>query len=369
MKIDYSYLPRQFAQPDKILAEIHELLKTGDFTLGKAVIEFEERFAHLISTKYAIGVNSGTAALFLSLKAIDLQLGDEVITTVNTFVATAGAIETAGGRIKFVDCDDKYVMDTTKLEAAITDKTRVIMPVHYSGQPVDMEEVLRIAERHDLVVIEDACCAIDAEVGSRRCGSIGLTGTFSLHPLKNLNIWGDGGIITTDSEEIRDKLQLLRNHGMINRDEYAFYAYNSRLDSLQAIVGNHLIDDVKWITDKRIENADKFDAAFADLSAFITIPPRPTDERRVYHMYMLLVERRDELNAYLQDNGIDSKIHYPIPLHLQPASKNLGYKLGDFPVAEEQAKKIISLPVHQHLTDAEVEYVIDHVRSFYKERS
>lgn len=366
MKVEYSYLTRQFEQPEKILESIGELVKTGDFTLGKPVIEFEERFADLVGTKYAIGVNSGTDSLFLSLKAIDLQTGDEVITNVNTFVATAGAIETAGGRIRFVDCNDKYVIDVDKIEEAITDKTKAIMPVHYSGQPVDMKKVLEIANKHNLLVIEDSCCAIDAEIDGMRCGTIGLTGTFSLHPLKNLNVWGDSGVVTTNSEEIRDKLHLLRNHGMKNRDEYAFYAYNSRLDSLQAVVGNHLIDDVKWITNKRIQHAKKLDEALSSLSEFITIPERSANERHVYHMYMLLVKRRDELLKYLHEKQIEAKIHYPIPLHLQEASKKLGYKKGDFPVAEKQATQLISLPVHQHLNDNEVSYMIEQIFNFYK---
>ncbi|MCB0333328.1 MAG: DegT/DnrJ/EryC1/StrS family aminotransferase [Bdellovibrionales bacterium] len=365
MKVPYSYLPRQFESHDAILSDISKLVKSGDFTLGEPVTEFENRFAKLIGSKYAIGVNSGTDALFLSLKAIDLQPGDEVITAVNTFVATAGAIETAGGRIRFVDCNDTYVIDVNKIEEAITDRTRVIMPVHYSGQPAEMDVILQIAKRHDLTVIEDSCCAIDAEYQSMRCGTIGLTGTFSLHPLKNLNVWGDSGVVTTDSEKVRDTLVLLRNHGMINRDEYAFYAYNSRLDSLQAVVANHLIDDVQWITDKRIEHAHQYDSAFADLSDFIAIPPRRENERHVFHMYMMLVQDRDRLNDYLHENGIESKIHYPIPLHLQKASQHLGYRQGDFPVAEQQAKDIISLPVHQHLTGEEVAYVIEKVRSFY----
>lgn len=366
MKIGYSYLNRQFEDCDKILSDIKELVLSGDFTLGKAMVEFENRFAKLIGTKYAIGVASGTDALFLSLKALGIGEGDEVITTANTFVATVGAIETAGARTRFVDCNEKYVMDVDKVEAAITPKTKAIMPVHYSGQPVDMTKLMEIAKKHNLHVVEDSCCAINASYDGKNCGSIGISGAFSLHPLKNLNVWGDGGVITTNSEEMRDKLHLLRNHGMIDRDTYAFYGYNSRLDSLHAVVGNHLIDDVVWITDQRIKNADKFDTAFSEISQFITIPPRAENERRVYHMYMMLVERRDELNEFLLANGIDSKIHYPTPLHMQPASNHLGYREGDFPVAEAQAKNIISLPAHQHLTDDEMDYMISKVIEFYK---
>ncbi len=366
MKVPYSYLPDQFANPKAILNEIEELVRSGDFTLGKAVTEFENRFAVLIGTKYAIGVGSGTDALFLSLKALGIDKGDEVITATNTFVATAGAIETAGAKIVFVDCNEKYVMDTNAISKAITPKTKAIMPVHFSGQPADMKKILEIGVKNNVHVVEDACCAIDGASAQLRCGAAGITGAFSLHPLKNLNVWGDAGVITTNSTEVDRQLRLLRNHGMVNRDVYEFYAYNSRLDSLQAVIGNHLLDDVKWITDQRIKFANAYDQFFAkELEDFVTIPPRSSNERHVYHMYMMLVKDRDNLNQYLQKSGIESKIHYPTPLHLQPASKKLGYKLGDFPVAESQAKNIISLPVHQHLSDEQVNYVAQKVKEFY----
>lgn len=369
MKVSYSYLPRQFANPDAILSDIKELVQKGDFTLGNKLEEFETRFAEFIGAKYAIGVGSGTDALFLSLKALGIGDGegyrrDEVITTANTFVATAGAIETAGAVIRFVDCNDKYVMDVDKIEAAITKNTKAIMPVHYSGQPVDMKKLQVIAKKHNLPIVEDACCAIDGEYEGERCGAIGVTGSFSLHPQKNLNVWSDGGVVTTNDVTIRDKLLLLRNHGMRDRDHYAFYAYNSRLDPIQAIVGNHLLGDVKWITNKRIEIAGLFDEAFENIDGII-IPPRDKNERRVYHMYMLLSNRRDELVKYLIAKGVDAKVHYPIPLHLQEASRHLGYKAGDFPVAEGQAKNIFSLPAHQHLSDEEIEYTIQCVCNFY----
>lgn len=371
MKVSYSYLPRQFANPDPILADIKKLVLKGDFTLGKTLEEFENQFAKFIGVKHAIGVGSGTDALFLSLKALGIGDGagyrkDEVITAVNTFVATVGAIETAGAVTRFVDCNDKYVMDVSKVEAAITKNTKAIMPVHYSGQPVKMKELKKIAEKYNLAIIEDACCAIDAEIDGMRCGTIGTSAAFSLHPQKNLNVWSDGGVITTNSDELAEKFRLLRNHGMVDRDHYAFYAYNSRLDPLQAIVGNHLIGDVKWITNKRIEIAQQFDRAWTELGQYITIPKRESNERSVYHMYMMLVKNRDELYKYLVDKGVDAKVHYPIPLHMQEASRHLGYKQGDFPMAETQAKTIISLPAHQHLTDEEVQYTIDCVKSFYR---
>lgn len=367
MRVSYSYLSQQFANPEPMLEAIRKVVQSGDFTLGQPVREFEERFAKLIGTHYAVGVGSGTDALFLSLKAIGVQPGDEVITAVNTFVATAGAIHIAGARIVFVDCNDKYVMDVNQVARAITPKTKAIVPVHYAGQPVDLKTLMDIAG--DIPVIEDACQGIDSAINGKKCGTVGITGAFSLHPLKNLNVWGDGGVITTNSEEMRRKLQLLRNHGMKNRDEYEFYAYNSRLDSIQAGIGNALIEQTPWITEQRIRAAKFYDETFQGLSPRMIVPPRSPKERCVYHLYMLLVERRDELLKYLNEKGIEAKIHYPIPLHLQPASAHLGYKRGDFPVAEAQAKSLITLPVHQHLTLQELDYVAQTVHNFYKNRT
>jgi dTDP-4-amino-4,6-dideoxygalactose transaminase len=228
-----------------------------------------------------------------------------------------------------------------------------------------MGRVLEIAARHGLPVLEDACQSIGAAVNGRRCGSWGATAGFSLHPLKNLNVWGDGGLITTDSRKLRDKLTLMRNHGMSTRDEYACYAYNSRLDSLQAVVGLHLIKDFEWITSTRIANAAKLDAALSKLSPRVTLPRRDPKERHVFHLYQFLAQDRDRLCRHLQDRGVEAKIHYPVPLHLQPASRGLGYKEGAFPKAEAQAKATITLPVHQHLTGEELDYMIRGVEEFY----
>jgi dTDP-4-amino-4,6-dideoxygalactose transaminase len=368
MKVKYSYLSRQFAEIDPILKEIRALVKSGDFTLGEPVRRFEDSFAKLIGAKHAIGVGSGTDALFLILKALGVGPGDEVITAANTFVATAGAIETAGAKIVFVDCDEKSVIDPKKIERAITKRTKALLPVHWAGQPPDLAVILDLGKKHGLPVVEDACQAIGAAQGKLRGGASGIAGGFSLHPLKNLNVWGDGGVITTNSTELRDKLRLMRNHGMSSRDEYAFYAYNSRLDSLQAVVGNHLIKDVDWITETRIKNAKRLDAGLSKLAPKIELPPRSAGDRHVYHLYQFFCEDRDALYDFLRKKGVEAKVHYPVPLHLQPASRHLGCKPGDFPVAEAQAKKTLTLPVHQHLTDEELEYMIACVREFYGKR-
>jgi dTDP-3-amino-2,3,6-trideoxy-4-keto-D-glucose/dTDP-3-amino-3,4,6-trideoxy-alpha-D-glucose/dTDP-2,6-dideoxy-D-kanosamine transaminase len=241
-----------------------------------------------------------------------------------------------------------------------------VMPFVWGGQPPDMPRIMEIARKHGLQVVEDACQGIGARIGGSLCGSWGISAGFSLHPLKNINVWGDGGVITTNSLEMRDKLRLLRNHGMSSRDEYALYAYNSRLDSLQAVVGNHLIKDFHWITQSRIANARLLDEALAKLGDNVSLPPRDSGETHVYHLYQFHAKGRDALLKFLQERGVEAKVHYPTPLHLQPASRALGYKRGDFPVAEADAAATITLPVHQHLSTAELNYMIRCIREFYK---
>ena len=365
MEVKYSYLIEQFKDHKKIFELIDKLIETGDYTLGKAVQEFEQKFAKLVGVKYAIGANSGTDALFLSLRAIGIKPGDEVITVPNTFIATAGAIVAAGAKPVFVDVTDEYTIDPEQIEKAITTKTKALIPVHYAGHPADMIEVMDIAKKHRLMVIEDACQAISAAIDNQCVGTFGLTGCFSLHPLKNLNVWGDGGVIVTNSEEIRDRLLLLRNHGLKNRNVVEIFGYNSRLDSLQAIVGNHLIKDIHKITERRIKWAQKLDTSLRMLDGFITIPKRRANKRYVYHLYMIMAKDRDKLLSYLLENAIEAKIHYPIPLHLQPAATSLGYKEGDFPMTESQCKSIITLPVHQHLKEEQIDYIIEKIKEFY----
>jgi len=365
MYVPFSYLDRQFADIDAYLNDIKELVKSGDFTLGKPLTEFEERFAELCRIPYAIGVASGTDALVLSLKVLGIGPGDEVITTPTTFIATVGAIVMTGARPVFVDSEDGYVIDALKIEDAITPRTKAIIPVHYTGNVADMPAIMKIARKHKLMVIEDACQAIEASLHGKPVGSWGETASFSLHPLKNLNVWGDGGVIITRSAKLAEALRLYRNHGLINRDEVSTFGGNSRLDTLQAVIGNRLIKQVKFITDQRIANAKRYDEAFADMGEYIRIPGRRPGVKHVYHLYIVRASKRDELLAYLNERGVEAKIHYPIPVHLQKAAQYLGYKEGDFPVSEEDSRTIITLPAHQHLTSDEIDYAIEQVRSFY----
>jgi dTDP-4-amino-4,6-dideoxygalactose transaminase len=364
LKVRYSYLPQQFADPSEILEELRRFVPTGDFTLGKPVAEFERRFADLIGTKHAIGVGSGTDSLKLSLKALGVGHGDEVITTANTFIATVGAINEVGARPVFVDCDDTFCMDVGEVEAAITPRTAALMPVHFTGYMTDMRKLSPIADKRGLPVVEDACQAILADIAGKRAGTWGKAGGFSLHPLKNLNVWADGGVIVTDDDAFADRLRLLRNHGLRNRDEIDVLGYNSRLDSVQAIVGNWLIKDVHDITARRIASAARYDAGFAEIAG-IRIPPRPPDCRRVFHLYIVFARDRDRLLARCLEKGIEAKVHYPIPLYQQKGLAHFGYKAGDFPVTDRHAREIISFPCDQHLADDQIDYVIEVVREFY----
>jgi dTDP-3-amino-2,3,6-trideoxy-4-keto-D-glucose/dTDP-3-amino-3,4,6-trideoxy-alpha-D-glucose/dTDP-2,6-dideoxy-D-kanosamine transaminase len=252
------------------------------------------------------------------------------------------------------------------LSMAITPKTKAIMPVHLTGNPADMDEICRIAREHNVFVIEDAAQAVMASIKGKRVGSFGEIGCFSLHPLKNLNVGGDGGVITTQSREIYEKLNLYRNHGLINRDETEVFGYNSRLDTIHAVIADYFIPKLEEVTQKRRKNAEIYDNELKNLSDFVKIPLRRENFFQVFHTYVIMVERREELIKYLSENGIETKIHYPIPIHVQKPYQKLGFKKGDFPLSERQASSIISLPIHQFLTEEQIYYVITKIKEFYK---
>lgn len=369
MKVKYSYLDTQFADAEHILQDIRGLLRSGQFTLGPAVDQFERRFAEICGATYAIGVNSGTDALMLILRALGVGPGDEVITAPNSFIATAGAIAMIGARPVFVDVGDDYNIDPAQIEAAITPRTRVLLPVHLTGNPAAMPEILDIGRRHGLHVVEDAAQAIGAAINGRPIGSWGIAAEFSLHPLKNLNVWGDGGVVVTNSPELAEQIRLLRNHGLRTRDEAVIFGQNSRLDTLQAIVACHLIDQLEGITEARIRNAAAYDAALGSVDGALRIPQRPQHVRQVYHTYVIQAHDRDRLAEFLAGRGIETKVHYPIPLHLQPAAAALGYRRGDFPVCEAQADAILTLPVHQDVSATALAHVAETIRAFYLQAS
>jgi len=365
-KVQWSYLPKQFSGDniDEILSLLRDFIPTGDLTLGKPVREFEERFAALLGARHAIGVNSGTDAIRLSLKAVGVGPGDEVITVANTFIATIGAIAENYARPVLVDCTDNFCIDSSQIEAAITDRTKAILPVHLAGQMADMPAILEIAKRHNLPVIEDSCQCILGSIDGQNAGTFGRTGCFSLHPLKNLNVWGDGGVIITNDDETATILRRLRNHGLADRDHVVMMGGNSRLDSVQAVIANWLVDQVHFITDTRISNAGVLDAGLSRISQ-IMVPRRFKDRKLVYHLYIVFAEQRDDLLRFCKDRGIEAKVHYPIPVYLQEGLRNYGYAKGDFPVTDQHAANMISLPAHEHLTADQLQYMIETVGEFY----
>lgn len=365
MRVPFSYLERQFSDIEPYLDDLRCFVKTCDFTLGKPLLEFEQKFADLVGLPYAVGVSSGTDALILSMKACGIGPGDEVITTPMTFVATVGSIAMVGAKPVLVDSEDGFVIDPDKIEAAITPRTKAIIPVHFTGNVADMPRISEIAKKHGLILFEDACQAVEGRVGSMPIGSWSETASFSLHPLKNLNVWSDGGLICTRNEKLAEKLRLYRNHGLVNRNEVAFFGYNARLDTWKAVIANRVIKTARQMTEKRKANAKTYDNAFADMAPYIRIPSRRPDVGHVFHLYVVRASRRDELLAFLQEKGVEAKVHYPIPLHLQEAARYLGYKKGDFPVCESDIDQIITLPAHPYLTDDEIGYTIEQVRKFY----
>lgn len=366
MKVPYLDLPAQHAPiKEELLGAIEKLFDSGQFILGDPVSSFEEQFAEMCGTSYAVGVSDGTDALILSMRAMGVgeEDGDEVISVSNSYLATGNAIVLAGANPVYVDVLDDYTMDPEKLEEAITERTKAIVPVHLTGLPAQMDAISQVAEKHGVPIIEDAAQAVRAEYKGSRTGNLGKVGCFSLHPLKNLNACGDGGVITTNDEGLYDTLLKARNHGLKNRDECEFVSSNARLDPMQAeilkVKMKHLPD---WEARRR-EIAARYQEALKDL---VKVPEEGPDRKGVYHTFVIQCEERDRLKDYLAEQGIDTKIHYPIPIHLQDPMKERGYQKGDLPVTEKQTEKILSLPVYPELKDEQIEYICEAIRAFYR---
>jgi aminotransferase EvaB len=364
MKVRYSYLRQQFSNCPDLWIKLKKFVRTGDFTLGKPLEDFEKKFARLMKVKYAIGVNSGTDAIKLSLKVLGVKSGDEVITAANTFVATVGAITELGAIPVFVDCDETFCINTNLVEKKITKKTKAIIPVHYTGYMTNMIKLKKIARKYKIPIVEDACQSILASVNGKLSGSWGDLGAFSLHPLKNINVWSDGGIITTNKLKYYKELRLLRNHGLESRDKVKICGYNSRLDTFQAVVGNWLLPKAHSIANARIKNARFYDKNFKKIQQ-ITIPPRPKNFKIVYHLYIVFAKDRDNLLKYCHKKGIEAKVHYPTPIYRQKALEYLKHKKGDFPVTDFHAKNMITFPCDQHISLNQMKYVISTLKKFY----
>lgn len=348
---------------NEILEKFNELSTSGSYILGSEVEEFEKEFAALCGTRFALGIGNGADALFLIMKAMGIGPGDEVITAPNSFLASAGTIVATGATPRFCDVSHDYNLDPAQLEKAITARTKAIMPVHLTGLPADMDAINDIARRHNLFVLEDCAQAVNATYKGKKVGGLSDAGAFSLHPLKNLHVHGDGGAITTNNESLYQRIRLLRNHGLKNRDECEVWGYNSRLDTIQAAICRIKLKHIgKW-TLRYQEISQLYSHG---LEGVVKLPQRYHDREGVYHNFVIMVERREELQNFLLSKGIETKIHYPIPIHLQKPAKELGYKLGDFPVSETQSKSILSLPIYPEITNLMVDQVISGIREFYK---
>lgn len=364
-KIPYVDIAAQHAAiKAELMAEIGRVLDHGQFILGEQVAEFEQRFAALCGVRYAVGVNSGTDALILALKAVGVGRGDEVITAPNSFVASTACIRLLGARPVFVDVREDCNIDPGKIAAALSPSTKAILPVHLTGRPCEMDPVLQLAEAKEVPIIEDCAQAVIAEYKGRRVGSFGAIGCFSLHPLKTLNACGDGGVLTTNDPELYQQLQILRNIGLRTRDDCVVWSHNSRLDTLQAAILLVKLRYLEHWTERRRENACSYQERLAGLPE-VQVPVETAAERSVYHTFVIQADRRDDLLGFLSARGIGSAIHYPVPIHLSTAGKELGYPEGSFPVAERQARRILSLPVYPELTAAQLDRVSETIHEFY----
>lgn len=380
-RVEYAYLPREIfpphIEPDnprlghKIMGAWYKLLATGDFTLGPTVEAFEAAFAESVDAPRAIGVRSGTDALALAIEALglghkahaprcDCEL-KRIAVPVNTFYASVGAILQAGAWPVLVDVDDEYLIDlkqVTKLwKVGAID---ALMPVCLTGNPVDIPSGMF----EGLPIIYDAAQAIGAEIRGRKIGALGEAVCYSLHPLKNIHAVGDGGVVTSRDSRLIVKIARLRNHGLISRDDWLVPGYNARLEPVQAVAAHAHLPQLEWITNRRNENAAFYDELLRDVPQ-ITIPPREPDKRQAFHTYVVQAENRDNLRHTLAGRGVESKVHYPRALHEQPALAVLGHQPGDFPVAEAQANRWLTLPCHQYLERADLEYVAGCIRDFY----
>lgn len=365
-RVPYVYLGQQFAASQPILDDIQRLALSGDFTLGAAVGGFERDLAAYTGMPFAVGVSNGTDALSLSLRALGIGHGDEVITAANSFVASAGAVAMVGARPVLVDVDDTMTISPAAIERAITPKTKAIIPVHWTGTLANMPAIARLARQYGLGVVEDAAQALGATLDGRHAGSWGDAAGLSFHPLKILHVWGDGGAILTTSPSVDETLRLLRNHGLATRDDAVIWGTNARLSTLQAIVASHGLRSLPAAIERRRELAAMLTALLADLAPRVRPPVHHAGVAPVTANYQIRAERRDELRGYLLDRGIEVKVHYPTPIHLQTVGRAMGYGPGDCPVVEQQARETLTLPLHQYLVEDDLAYMAETMRAFYR---
>lgn len=347
----------------EILETFDRVSSTGHYVFGPEVSQFEQAFARYCEVPYALGVANGSDALYLAMRALNIGEGDEVITAPNSFIASAWTIAHTGAKVRFADVGWDMNLDPSKIQDAITPQTKAIMPVHFTGRIADMDLITDIAKANNLYVIEDAAQAVGARYKGKVSGSFGDAAGFSLHPLKNLHVHGDGGVMVTPHESVRVLVEKWRNHGLANRDECEFWGINSRLDAIQAAIVNIKLRHLDTINNDFVKLAKNY---ISELSDVVVTPNVKEHEQPIYHRFMIRHQERDALQAYLASVGVETKVNYPIPIHLQPAAQNLGYKKGDFPVAELLADSILSLPIYAEMPETDQQYVIEHIRQFAK---
>ncbi len=351
----------------EIDAAIQRTIDSAAFILGPAAKQFETHFAEFCKVKHAIGLDSGTAALHLSLLALGIGAGDEVITTPHTFIATSEPITLVGARPVFVDIDPRtYNLDPNQLEAAITPRTKAIIPVHLYGQPAEMDAILEIAKRHNISVIEDAAQAHGAEYRGRRIGALATMACFSFYPGKNLGAYGDAGALVTNDAALAQKIRMLRDHGRTTKYEHEITGYGYRLDGIQGAILDAKLHHLPTWNEQRRANADYYTELLSNVDDSIVTPYEPSHVRAVYHLYVIRTRQRDALLNHLKAHDIEAGIHYPVPLHLQPVYQNLGYHKGDFPETEKASQEILSLPMYPELTHAQMERIVETMREFYR---
>ncbi len=369
MKINFVDLKRQYESiKPEIDSAIKDVIDNTAFIMGPRLKSFEENFAKFCGAKHCVGLDNGTTALSLSIKALGIKPGDEVITVPNTFIATTLAISDAGAKIRFVDCDkDTYNMDPEKLRKAISEKTRLILPVHLYGQSCDMGEIMEIADEKGVPVVEDTCQSHGADFKGKKAGTFGKTGCFSFYPGKNLGAYGDGGAIVTDDEEIKEKIDMMRDYGQKQKYHHLIKGHNHRLDTLQAAILNVKLKHLSDWNDMREKNARIYTKMLSGCDGVIT-PVEHGNGKHIYHLYVVRVaaKKRDALLKHLADNQIYAGIHYPIPIHLQEAYSEYAGEKGRYPVTEKYADEILSLPMFPELTREEIENVCECVQEFLK---
>ncbi len=345
---------------------IMDVVRRCDFILGSETEQFEAGFANYLGSNHSVGVASGLDALQLGLRALGIQPGDEVIVPTNSFIATALAVSNIGARPVFVDCDPHtYNIDISKIEPALTKKTRAVIPVHLTGQPAEMSEVMQIADAHGLSVIEDAAQAHGALYRGQACGTLGHVGCFSFYPGKNLGAFGDGGAVVTNNEEIANTLKRLRHYGQHEKNRHTLKGVNSRLDTIQAAVLNVKLRYLTQWNEARAKHAQAYRDRL-DGVGDLKLQTRVAESTHVYHLFVVETERRDGLQQFLSRHGVQTGIHYPVPIHLHPAYEDLGYKLGDFPVAENLASRSLSLPMFPELQDEQLNKVTNTVIEWFQ---